>query len=105
MICAAARRDIAMEVLEPLRGLRELKRAFMLAPSAPCSSLAPQCPHTDMELVQELASFPSSDSFNPGLSRPKRGATIHKFYAHEAYNSQETHPLEIIPQPRKRRRL
>ena len=30
MICAAARRGIAKEVLEPLRGLRELKRAFML---------------------------------------------------------------------------
>merc|ERR1719275_400380 len=104
MICAAARRDIAKEVLEPLRGLRELKRAFMLAPSAPCSSLAAQCPHTDMELVQELASFSLSDSFNGGLSRPKRGATIHKFYAHEAYG-QETHPLQVVPQPRKRRRL
>ena len=74
------------------------------APSAPCSSLATQCPHTDMELVQELASFSLSDSFNGGLSRPKRGATIHKFYAHEAYG-QETHPLQVVPQPRKRRRL
>ena len=57
-----------------------------------------------MELVQELASFSLSNSFNGGLSRPKRGATIHKFYAHEAYG-QETHPLQVVPQPRKRRRL
>ena len=125
MICAASRRGVAKEMLEPLRGLRELKRAFMLgekkipsaaaeshsflnlsvaAPSAPCSSLAPQCPHTDKELVQELASFSSSDPFNPGLSRTKRGATIHKFYAHEALD-QETQLQEVFPQPRKRRRL
>ena len=75
------------------------------APSAPCSSLARHCPHTDMELVQELSSFTSSDSSNQLHSRPKRGATIHKFYAHEAYNSQENHPQEVFPQPRKRRRL
>ena len=30
MICAASRRGVAMEMLEPLRGLRELKRAFLL---------------------------------------------------------------------------
>ena len=30
MICAAARKGVAMELLEPLRGLRELRRAFML---------------------------------------------------------------------------
>jgi len=112
MICAAARRGVAKELLDPLRGLRELKRAFMLAPSAPCSSLARQCPHTDKELVQELSSFPSAftsshSSSNQLHSRPKRGAKIHKFYAHEAYNynGQETHPREVVPQPRKRRRL
>ena len=30
MICAASRRGVGKQVLEPLRGLRELKRAFML---------------------------------------------------------------------------
>jgi len=101
MICAASRRGVGKQVLEPLRGLRELKRAFMLAPSAPCSSLAPGCPHTDMELVQELASFPST-STNLPLNRPKREVPIQKFYAHEAY-SQDAR--EVLPQPRKRRRL
>lgn len=85
MICAAARREIAGDLLEPMRRLPELRRAFTLAWSVPCSTLAPQCPHSDVELVQELVSFPSFEekhNFAPGeepgqrAPRPKRETSI-----------------------------
>ena len=53
--------------------------------SVPCSTLAPQCPHSDVELVQELVSFPSFEekhNFAPGeepgqrAPRPKRETSI-----------------------------
>jgi len=74
LACAAARsrRAATLPFLQGLRHMREYRPSLTLAPSAPCSSLAPSCPYSDHELLEELVTL----GLTPAApSRPRRQAS------------------------------
>lgn len=78
LVCAAARsRNTAHQpFMEGMRKVPEMRPGLTLDRSLPCSSLAPSCPYSDLELLSDLSDLLGLSP--PPSSRPRRQALRHQ---------------------------